>query len=133
MHSVAISRNAATVRRRRAIVGLLAFGVVGGVLVVGLKLAEYRFLVIEHSVEIYIGLVAALFAAVGIWLGRTLRGREPTTPPGAPQEPFVADEARLSELEITPRELETLGLIATGLSNRESAASASAAPSPSAC
>lgn len=116
---MASSPNAAAVRRRRAIAGLLAFGAVGGVAAVGLKLAEYRFLVVEHSVEIYVALVAALFAAVGIWLGRTLRHREPVTPPGEPPEPFVVDEARVSELEITPRELETLGLIATGLSNRE--------------
>jgi len=33
--------------------------------------------------------------------------------------PFARDEARLGELGITPRELEILGLIATGLSNRE--------------
>lgn len=106
-------------RRRRAIAGLLAFGVVGGVAVVGLKLAEYRFLVIEHSVEIYISLVAALFAAVGIWLGRSLRRREPAKTTDTTSEPFVVDEVRLAGLEITPRELETLGLIATGLSNRE--------------
>lgn len=55
---MASSPNAATVRRRRAIAGLLAFGVVGGVAAVGLKLAEYRFLVVEHSVEIYVALVA---------------------------------------------------------------------------
>jgi ATP/maltotriose-dependent transcriptional regulator MalT len=31
----------------------------------------------------------------------------------------VLDEVRLNELGITPRELEILGLIATGLTNRE--------------
>ena len=33
--------------------------------------------------------------------------------------PFAADETRVSQLGITARELEILGLIATGLSNRE--------------
>ena len=33
--------------------------------------------------------------------------------------PFVLDENRVRELEITPRELEILGLIAHGLSNKE--------------
>ena len=33
--------------------------------------------------------------------------------------PFVLDEARVRELQLTPRELEILGLIAEGLSNRE--------------
>ena len=39
--------------------------------------------------------------------------------PAQPAEPFVLDEARLTKLAITPRELEILGLIAAGLSNRE--------------
>ena len=44
----------------------------GGVLIAGLKAVEYRWLVVEHSIEIYGGIVAAIFAAVGIWLGRKL-------------------------------------------------------------
>ena len=58
---------------------VLIFGLVGGVLVTLLKLIEYRFLVIEHSLEIYGGLIALTFAVLGIWLGIQLatdRGRE---------------------------------------------------------
>ena len=33
--------------------------------------------------------------------------------------PFVLNESKLTELGVTPRELEILGLIAQGLSNRE--------------
>ena len=101
----------------------LIYGLCGGVLFAVLRLTEYRFLVLEHSVEIYGGLVAALFSAVGIWLGITLTRKKPEVivkevpvPAGGP---FVRDEARLRELGITPRELEILGLIADGLSNRE--------------
>ena len=39
--------------------------------------------------------------------------------PAQPAEPFVVDEERLSQLSITARELEILGLIASGLSNKE--------------
>ena len=51
---------------------ILLYGLVGGVLITVLKLTEYRFLVIEHSLEIYGGLVALLFSAIGIWLGLKL-------------------------------------------------------------
>jgi len=45
--------------RRRAVRDILLYGVCGGVLIAVLKLTEYRFLVVEHSVEIYVALVAA--------------------------------------------------------------------------
>lgn len=97
---------------------IVLFGLGGGLLITLLKVTEYRFLVVEHSVEIYGGLIAAIFAALGIWLGLTLTRKkgEPSLPPTGP---FTPDEQRISELGITPRELEIFGLIATGLSNRE--------------
>jgi len=110
--------------RRRAVRDILIYGVCGGLLIAALKLTEYRFLVVEHSVEIYGGLIAALFAGLGIWLTLTRKKpevivKEIEVPAGGP---FVVDQARLSKLGITPRELEILGLIAGGLSNREIAA-----------
>jgi NarL family two-component system response regulator LiaR len=109
--------------RRRALRGILPYGVCGGLLVAVLKLTEYRFLVVEHSVEIYVALVAALFAGLGIWLGLTLTRKKPTMTikeiPVQAVDPFVADDTRVTQLGITARELEILGLIAAGLSNRE--------------
>lgn len=56
---------------------VLVYGILGGLLIVVLRLIEYRFLVIEHSLEIYGGIVALLFSALGIWLGLKLtRTRE---------------------------------------------------------
>jgi NarL family two-component system response regulator LiaR len=107
---------------------IILYGLSSGLLIALLKLIEYRFLVVEHSMAIYGGLIAALFAAVGIWLGVTLR-RPPAlpsgpSPPAAIQivpasGPFTRDDARVGELGLTPRELEILELIAAGLSNRE--------------
>jgi hypothetical protein len=98
-----------------ALSSTLLWGLCGGLLFAVLRLTEYRFLVVEHSVEIYGGLVAALFSAVGIWLGITLTRRKPEVivrevpVPVRMTGPFVCDEARLRELAITPRELEILG------------------------
>ena len=101
---------------------VLLYGLVGGVLIAGLKAIEYRWLIVEHSLEIYGGIVAVVFAVVGIWLGRKLTGppvvevREVLVP--APVD-FIRDDGRVASLGITPRELEVLELIAQGLSNKE--------------
>ena len=126
MASVTMTRESAPSSRRRAVRDILLYGVCGGVLIAVLKLTEYRFLVVEHSVEIYGALVAALFAGLGIWLGQTLTRKKPEVivkeVPAPTAGPFAADETRVRQLGITPRELEILGLIAAGLSNREIAA-----------
>src|SRR3954468_20555007 len=102
---------------------VLIYGLLGGALIALLKWMEFRFLVVEHSLEIYGGLVAATFAAVGIWLGlkltktrETVVVREVLVPAGGP---FTVNSTKLEDLGITPRELEILELIAAGLSNRE--------------
>jgi len=101
---------------------ILIYGLCGGALIVALKLIEYRFLVVEHSIEIYGGLIAAVFAGVGIWLGLKLTRKKEIIVERevlVPAQPFVLNEKRLRDLSITPRELEILDLIAQGLSNRE--------------
>lgn len=55
---------------------LALYGVCDGVLIVAMRFVEYRFLVLSHSVEIYAALVAATFAALGIWFGLTITGRK---------------------------------------------------------
>ncbi|HEU5236296.1 MAG TPA: LuxR C-terminal-related transcriptional regulator [Pyrinomonadaceae bacterium] len=102
---------------------ILIYGLVGGLLIVLLRLIEYRFLVIEHSIEIYGGLIALLFAVLGIWVGLKLTRNKETLVikeiPISTTAPFTVNQARLRELGITPRELQILELIASGLSNRE--------------
>lgn len=114
---------------------VLIFGLVGGLLIVILQYAEYRFLLIEHSVELYSALVAILFATFGIWLGiRIARRRETVREtvvvqevlvpvegfgPAPPRAPFKPNMAQQQTLGITARELETLSLVALGFSNRE--------------
>jgi len=102
---------------------VLLYGLCGGLLIAALKVIEYRFLVLQHSFEIYGGLIAALFAAVGIWLGLTLTRKEEVVivreVPVPAQLPFVRNDATVSQLGITAREMEILEHIATGKSTRE--------------
>jgi DNA-binding CsgD family transcriptional regulator len=118
---------------------VLGYGILGGLLIAALKLVEYRFLVLHNSLEIYGGIVALLFAGLGIWLGLKLtRTRETVVVREVPVRvevevpvrvevpvpvqvtgPFTRNEARVQELGITPRELEILEAMAAGLSNRE--------------
>lgn len=97
---------------------VILYGLIAGLLIAALKLIEYRFLVVEHSLEIYGGAVALVFSAIGLWLGRRLVAPAVPSAP-APVAPFVVNSDRIRELGITPRELEILTLIASGLSNRE--------------
>lgn len=108
-------------RSGQAVREIALFGVCGGILIALLRLAEYQFLVLRHSVEIYGAIVAAIFAGLGIWLGGTLTRKKPdvVVREVRVEGPFVLDEDRVRELQITPRELEILGLIAQGLSNKE--------------
>ncbi len=110
---------------------VLIFGLVGGLLIATLQYTEYRFVVIEHSVELYSGLIAVLFASFGIWLGlritrrrevvrETVVVREVIVPAPAPAPGrFAPNLTHQQTLGITARELEILNLVAGGYSNRE--------------
>ena len=94
--------------KKQVLIYALVYGLCGGLLIAALKIIEYRFVVVEHSIEIYGGLTALIFASVGIWLGLKLTRKEQViverqlivekevpVPTGTP---FVLDEKRMQEL-----------------------------------
>ena len=109
--------------KKQVLIHALIYGLCGGVLIVGLRLIEYRFLVVEHSMEMYGGLIALMFAILGVWIGLKLTRKKEVIVfqevMVSSDKPFALNKQRLRELSITPRELEILELIASGLSNRE--------------
>ena len=90
-----------------------------------LKWLELRFIIFDHSYEIYIGFIALIFTALGIWLA--LKLSKPKIEKVVVEkevyvtrnENFMLDTALVSELELSKRELEILGLLALGHSNQE--------------
>lgn len=93
-----------------------------------LKWLELRYIIFDHSFEIYIGFVAVLFTALGIWLALKLSRPKIETVVIEKEvfvtrnENFVPDTSLAAQLELSKRELEVLDLMAKGHSNQEIAA-----------
>ena len=102
---------------------VLFYAAGGGVLIAALQLIEYQHVVRAFPGEVYGGLVAVIFTAVGATLGlRWTRAKEVVVVKEVrvrESGPFVLNAEALKESGLTPREHEILGLIAVGLSNRE--------------
>jgi DNA-binding NarL/FixJ family response regulator len=93
---------------------ILFYGVLLAALAMGLQWLEFRYVVRTHATETYVVLIAIAFLALGIWAGsRLFRRTTPAT--GA----FVPNTAAQRSLKISDRELEVLGRLAAGQSNKE--------------
>ena len=92
-----------------------------------MKWLEWRFLILNHAFEIYAGIIAVIFTALGIWLALKLSKGKITVVTIEKGQfvnvlPFVLNEKALNQTGISARELEVLQLMAGGLSNQEIAA-----------
>ncbi|HRI24837.1 MAG TPA: LuxR C-terminal-related transcriptional regulator [Ferruginibacter sp.] len=112
--------------------GLIIYGISLALLLFLLKWFELRFIIFDHSLEVYIGFIAVLFTALGIWLAMKLtRPRVETRVVEKEKtivvekevyitrEEFVFNEAEADKLGVSKRELEVLELMAQGCSNQE--------------
>jgi DNA-binding CsgD family transcriptional regulator len=102
---------------------ILLYGSIGGLLIALLRYIEYKHFIRAYPTEVYGGLVAVIFSAVGIYLGlRWTRRKEVVIVKEVrvrESGPFVLNRENLDATGLTQREHEILGLIAEGLSNRE--------------
>lgn len=103
----------------------ILYGLSLALLLLLLRWLEFRFLVLDQSLNLYIGIIALLFTGLGIWL--TLKLVKPKTKTVViekkvfitPEPEFVRNEQELEKLAISKRELEVLELMAKGMSNQE--------------
>jgi DNA-binding CsgD family transcriptional regulator len=93
---------------------ILLYALALGMAAVALEWLQYNYVVHTFSTEIYIGLIALGFAALGLWAGNRLTARPATGP-------FIRNDAAIRSLGLTARETEILGLLASGQSNKEMA------------
>lgn len=92
---------------------IILYAIALALAVAALNWLEYRYLARAFSTEIYVGLLAVGFVALGIWTGHRLTSRR------APSEPFARNDAAIRALGLSPRECEILEALTAGESNKE--------------
>jgi DNA-binding CsgD family transcriptional regulator len=91
---------------------VLIYGAVLAAGAFGLQWLQFGLLVHAHPVEIYVGMFAVAFMALGAWVALKVRR------PGDSQS-FELNRQAQQSLGLSMRELEVLALLAAGRSNKE--------------
>ncbi len=106
----------------------ILYGTSLAILLFLLRWLELRFIIFDHAFEIYIGAIAIIFTALGIWLAIKLT-KPKIERVVVEKEVYIEksngfnfNEAEMTRLGVSRRELEVLQLMADGLSNNEIAA-----------
>ncbi len=94
---------------------ILIYGLSLAALIGLLRLIEYRYLIHDLTLEFYVGAIALVFTALGVWAGLQLTRKRTVLA----NSNFVLNATELGRLGISPRELEVLDLMSCGLSNQE--------------
>jgi DNA-binding CsgD family transcriptional regulator len=103
---------------------LISYAIAMAILLLLLRLLEYKFLVLEYKVEIYAGIIAIIFLLIGIWVANKVTKPKVETVVVEKevkifQDNFSVNTEAIETLKISSRELEVLQLMAKGLSNQE--------------
>ncbi|MEM6666659.1 MAG: response regulator transcription factor [Pseudomonadota bacterium] len=97
---------------RNSVLLFVGYGLALAIAVFLMSWLDVQFHTRQLGIEIYIGLVALGFAALGIWVGLRLTRQRA-------RQGFQKNMAALKSLDITDREYSVLELIASGQSNKE--------------
>lgn len=103
---------------------LISYAIAMAILLLLLRLLEYKFLVLEYKIEIYAGIIAIIFLLIGIWVANKVTKPKVETVVVEKevkifQDNFSINTEAIQTLKISSRELEVLQLMAKGLSNQE--------------
>ncbi|MCS3736252.1 response regulator transcription factor [Mucilaginibacter dorajii] len=105
---------------------IIIYGLSLAVMLFLMRWLEYRFIIIDNSLELYIAAIAIIFTSLGIWLALKLNSPKVKTVHVEKEiyvyrnnGPFLLNEAALAEVAISRRELEVLQLMGEGFSNQE--------------
>jgi len=90
---------------------VLLYGLGLAVAAVALEQLKFRYAASEMSTDVYVGLLALGFTALGLWVGHRLTAKK--------REPFERNTAAIAALGLTRRECEVLDLLASGKTNDE--------------
>lgn len=86
---------------------------------------QWKFLIVDNAIDIYIGLVALFFTTLGIWVAKQVIKPKVETVIVEKEivvnqsTEFILDDAALEKLKLNGREYEILQLLAKGYSNAE--------------
>lgn len=94
---------------------IVIYGLSLAALIALLKIIEYRLFVHDFSFEVYAGVIAILFTALGIWAGLRLTRKKVVII--GPE--FQLDANAVARLGISKRQQEVLNLMSKGMSNQE--------------
>lgn len=104
---------------------IILYGLILAVLVFVLKWLQWKFLIVDNAIDIYIGLIAVFFTALGVWVATQLvKPKEHTVIVEKEVivtqfDEFSINETELKKLNLSSREYEVLQLLAKGHSNAE--------------
>lgn len=102
---------------------IILYGLILAILVFTLKWLQWKFLIVDNSIDIYVGLIAVFFTILGVWVATQLVKPEVLKVIVEKEvfiqlpDDFTINEVELKKLNLSSREYEVLQLISKGYSN----------------